>query len=67
MAVSSAVRASSEKKPGPYIAEAVRQRMAREGMLPGNPAAELLASANEVGMEAALAALANLKRRKRAA
>lgn len=49
--VETAAAASAEKKVGPYIAEAVRRRLEREGMLPGDPQAEVLASAGEVGFE----------------
>ena len=62
--VEAAAKASSAKKVGPYIAEAVMQRLEREGMMPGNPTAEILAVANEVGHEDSLIALRNLQRRK---
>jgi hypothetical protein len=64
-AVELASKASPEKKPSPYIAEAVRQRMAREGMLPGNPTAELIGFAQEIGLDAALTALKRAARIKK--
>jgi hypothetical protein len=64
-AVEAAARISPEKKVAPYIAEAVRQRMAREGTLPTDPRAELLAAAEEVGMDRALDALKRAARTKK--
>jgi hypothetical protein len=64
-AVEAAAKVSPEKKTGPYIAEAVRQRMGREGMLPGNPHAELIAAADEVGVENAVAALKREARKRK--
>jgi hypothetical protein len=64
-AFETAVKASAEKKQGPYIAEAVRQRMEREGMLPGNPHAELVAAAEEVGIEHAVSALKREARKRK--
>ncbi len=49
-AVEIAAKASPEKKVGRYIAEAVRQRMERDGTLPADPTAELLGAANEIGL-----------------
>lgn len=63
-AVESAAAVSTEKKPSPYIAEAVRQRLAREGMLPGNPRAEINAAIEEVGVDRALEVLKKAVRRK---
>jgi hypothetical protein len=60
--IETAAKASPEKKVGPYITEAVMQRLSREGMLPGNPQAELIAAAEEVGIENAISALQNMKR-----
>jgi predicted hydrolase (HD superfamily) len=62
-AVDAAAVVSPEKKPSPYIAEAVRQRLSREGMLPGNPRAEINAAIEEVGVDRALEALRKEKRR----
>lgn len=42
-------KTSPEKKVGPWIAEAIRQRLEREGKLPGDPAAEVVAAAEEIG------------------
>lgn len=60
-AVIAAARISKEAKVGPYIAEAVRQRMAREGTAVPDPRAELFAAAEEVGIDNALAALAAVR------
>jgi hypothetical protein len=66
--IENAARVSDEKKVGPYVAEAVRQRLAREGMLPGNPHAEIIAAAEEIGVDRALDALRRAQRtRKHAA
>jgi hypothetical protein len=56
-AVELAAAASPEKRVSPYVAEAIRKRMASEGMLPGNPRAEVNAVIDEVGLESALAIL----------
>ncbi len=53
---------SPEKKPSPYIAEAVRQRMARDGFTPENPLAEVMALVQELGPEESLDALAERAR-----
>lgn len=63
-AVELAVAASEEKKMAPYVKEAVFRRMAREGMLPGNPRAEINAAIEEVGVEHALELLRKASRRK---
>jgi hypothetical protein len=63
--VGKAAGASTEKKVGPYIKEAVMQRLEREGMLPGNPHAEIIAAAEEVGIETALLALKRAARTKK--
>ena len=39
---------AAEQKVAPYIAEAVRMRMQREGMLPGTPEAEAMAEARDL-------------------
>jgi hypothetical protein len=67
--VKKAARVSDEQQVGPYIAVAVRQRMEREGMLPGNPRSELLSAAEEVGIEDAIATLKReaAKKKRRAA
>lgn len=62
-----AAKASEQKRPGPYIAEAVRQRMQREGMLRGDPRAELICAAEEVGVENALIVLRRAARAKKKA
>ena len=45
--VEAAAKAAGQKL-APYIAEAVRSRMQREGMLPGSPEAEAMAEAREM-------------------
>jgi hypothetical protein len=60
--VESAAKASPQKKVGPYITEAVMQRLSREGMLPGNPHAQLIAVAEDIGVEKSLAVLAQTAR-----
>lgn len=60
--VKDAASVSAQKQVGPYIVEAVRQRMARDGMMPGNPKAELLAAVEEIGVEPALEILRRERR-----
>lgn len=59
--VEAAAKSSPQKKVGPYIAEAVRQRLTAEGHLPGTPAydisAEARSAAEVAGAEKVLAAL----------
>lgn len=55
--VERAAKVSPEKKVGPYISEAIRQRLERDGMLPTLPHGELVALAEEIGLDAALSAL----------
>lgn len=62
-AVTAAASNSTEKKVAPWLAEAARQRLEREGMLPGNPNAEVLAAANEVGLSKAVEVLRKAARR----
>ena len=45
--VEAAAKAAGQKL-APYIADAVRSRMQREGMLPGSPEAEALAEARDL-------------------
>ena len=45
--VEAAAKAAGQKL-APYIADAVRARMQREGMLPGSPEAEAIAEAREM-------------------
>ena len=45
--VATAAKASGENV-SPYIADAVRSRMQREGMLPGTPEADALAEARDL-------------------
>ena len=45
--VEAAAKAAGQKL-APYIADAVRARMQREGMLPGSPEAEALAEARDL-------------------
>ena len=45
--VEAAAKAAGQKL-APYIADAVRARMQREGMLPGSPEAEALAGARDL-------------------
>ncbi len=45
--VEAAAKAAGQKL-APYIADAVRSRMQREGMLPGSPEAEALAEARDM-------------------
>ena len=45
--VEAAAKAAGQRL-APYIADAVRSRMAREGMLPGSPEAEALAAARDL-------------------
>ena len=45
--VEAAAKAAAQKL-APYIADAVRARMQREGMLPGSPEAEALAGARDL-------------------
>ena len=45
--VEAAAKAAGQKL-APYIADAVRSRMQREGMLPGSPEAEALTEAREM-------------------
>lgn len=59
-----AAGASEEKRISPYVLEAIRQRLAREGMLPGNVRAELLAAVEEMGVDRALEVLRRSARRK---
>jgi len=66
-AVEKAAKSSPEEKVGPYMAEAVRQRMEREGTLAHNPRAILIAAAEEVGIEHAVAALQREIRKKKKA
>lgn len=60
-----AVKASDEKKVGPYLAEALRRRLSAEGHLPGTPAhdirAEALSAAEIAGADVVLAALRAVK------
>lgn len=65
--IKSAAKASPEKKPGPWLAEAARQRLEREGMMPGNPMAELIATAQELGVEKAKQILTAAARKELAA
>lgn len=57
--------ASAQKKVGPWIGEAIRQRMEREGHIEGTPAydirAEALSAAELVGEDAVLTALRQVK------
>lgn len=53
-AVNAAAGMSKEGKPSPYIAEAVRQRMKREGIKPNDPRTALWAAVEEIGPERAL-------------
>lgn len=64
--VKAAASLSPQKQVGPYIVEAVRQRMARDGMMPGNPKAELLAAVEEIGVGPALEILRREQRAKTA-
>jgi hypothetical protein len=60
-ALGEALKSAPEKKPGPYVTEAVRRRLEIEGHLPGTPAhdirAEALAACEAAGPEVTLAAL----------
>jgi hypothetical protein len=56
-AVLTAAKLSTEKKPGPWIGEAVRQRLERDGQLPCDPNAELITLAEALGHESACRAL----------
>lgn len=49
MTVETVAPLSPEKKVGPWIAEAIRQRLQREGHLSHDVAAELAAAVDEVG------------------
>jgi hypothetical protein len=55
---------SPEKKVGPWITEACRQRLEREGLLPNNPRAEVLAAIEEIGVDRAIEVLRKAIRRK---
>lgn len=59
-----AASASEQKQVGPYIVEAVRQRLARDGLMPANPKAELLAAVEEIGVVPALEILRREQRAK---
>lgn len=63
-AIEIAAGASEEKRVSPYVLEAIRQRMSREGMLPGNPRAEINAAIDEMGVDSALDVLRRASRRK---
>lgn len=56
-AVEAAAKASPERKVGPYIKEAVMQRLSREGMMPSDAQAEILAAVASLGTEKSLAIL----------
>lgn len=63
--VEKAVKDRGEEKLSPYIAEAVMQRLEREGYLPGTPAfdvrAEAASAAEIAGPDAVLKALRSVK------
>lgn len=63
--VEAAASTSPEKKVGPYITEAVRQRLEREGFIPNTPRSAVrdlaLAAAETAGEEAVIAALTAVK------
>lgn len=63
--VESAALSSPEKKVGPYIAEAIRLRLERDGMLPGDPQAEVLAAAQQLGFDEAVQVLTRAARRRK--
>lgn len=67
LAVTKAAPFSEQKKPGPYIAEAVRIRLERDGMLPGDAQAEIVAISVDLGPDRALAALRREARKTKAA
>lgn len=58
-----AVEASTEGKPGPYITNAVFQRMEREGFDENNPLSEVMAIAQEIGPARAVEALIAAQRK----
>lgn len=62
-AVEIAAKAANVKV-GTWATEAIRQRLSREGMLPGNPRAEINAAIEEVGVDRALEVLKKAVRRK---
>lgn len=62
--VENAAAVSPQEKTGPYIVEAVRQRLQREGLLPVNERAEVLAAIEEIGVGPALEVLRRASRRK---
>ncbi len=70
----SAVRAAAEaagQKASPYAAQAIRERMRREGHVPGTPAfdlrTEVVAAAEVAGPERVMAALRDLRNGREAA
>ncbi len=65
-AVEIAAGASPERRVSPYVAEAIRQRMAREGMLRESPTAQLHAAAEEVGGPAQAVEILRRARRNKA-
>lgn len=52
-----AAATSKSMKVSPWVAEAVEQRLIREGMMPGDPQAEVMAAVAIVGVEKALTVL----------
>jgi hypothetical protein len=55
--VETAAKNSPEDKVGPWLAEAAKQRLEREGLMPGDPKAEILAAVSQIGTERALEVL----------
>ena len=56
-AIASAAKVSSEKKVGPWLAESAKQRLIRDGMMPGDPATEVMSAAAALGYPQALEVL----------
>lgn len=65
-AVENAAAVAEEKKVGPWLANAAKDRLEREGLMPGNPKAEILAAVEEIGVERALKILRQAGRKKAA-
>jgi hypothetical protein len=64
--IMAAAKASEQEAVGPYIREAVMQRLTRDGMMPGNDRAELNAVIEDMGA-AKLLALAKAELQREAA
>jgi hypothetical protein len=66
-AVKAAALTSPERKPGPWLAKAAIMRLEREGRLPPDPLAKVIAKAQEIGIERADRILTEAQRKECAA